>query len=147
MKAFSFSFQRILEFRQTRLAEEERRLRLLQHEAAMLDRRIEEIKSVRRESAGALAAAREFQGRDLRALANFKARLLRNETALRQKKAICIQNLNRQREAYKVARRDFRLLEELRKRRFAQWQQESNREVDQLASDLYLARWNTAGKS
>ena len=39
-----------------------------------------------------------------------------------------------------AARRRFRLLERLRDRRFAEWQEAVDRELDQLASDSHLAR-------
>jgi hypothetical protein len=142
MKSFRFDLQRILEFRHARLAEEERKLKLLQMELKALDRQIEDLLRARLQSAIALAAAADLRGEDLRALAGFKARLRRGELALQQRRSLHIHKLRRQQEAYLVSRRDHHLLEELRKRRFAEWQQATNRELDQLASDLYLARWD-----
>ena len=141
MKSFQFNLQRILEFRHTRLTEEERKLKLVQMELKGVDRQLEDLLRARDQAAIDLAAAADLRGEDLRALAGFKARLKRSELSLRQRQALCIQKLRRQQEVYLVSRRDHRLLEELRKRRFAEWQQATNRELDQLASDLFLARW------
>ncbi len=141
MKNFQFDLQRILAFRHTRLTEEERKLKLVQMELKAVDQQLEELLRVRDRSAIALTSAAELRGEDLRMLAGFKARLKRSELALRQKRSLCVQKLRRQQEAYLASRRDHRLLEELRKRRFAEWQQAANRELDELASDLFLARW------
>jgi uncharacterized protein with NAD-binding domain and iron-sulfur cluster len=142
MRAFRFRLQRIMEFRHTRLAEEERKLKLLQMELNAVAGQIEDVRRARRQSASVLTSREALRGEDLRALAGFQARLRRGETVLQQKHAVCVRKLRLQEEAFKASRRDFRLLEELRKRRFAEWLQATNRELDQLASDLYLARWD-----
>jgi hypothetical protein len=40
------------------------------------------------------------------------------------------------------ARRRCRLLERLRERRWTEWQLARDRELEELASDSYLAQWN-----
>jgi len=40
------------------------------------------------------------------------------------------------------ARRRFRLLEKLKERRLAEWQKVQERELDQIASESFLAKWN-----
>jgi len=142
MRAFRFRLQRIMEFRHTRLAEEERKLKLLQMELNAVAGQIEDVRRARRQSASVLTSGEALRGEDLRALAGFQARLRRSEMVLQQNHAVCVRKLRLQEEAFKASRRDFRLLEELRKRRFAEWLQATNRELDQLASDLYLARWD-----
>jgi hypothetical protein len=142
MRAFRFRLQRIMEFRHTRLAEEERKLKLLQMELNAVVGQIEDVRRARRQSASVLTSGEALRGEDLRALAGFQARLRRSEMVLQQNHAVCVRKLRLQEEAFKASRRDFRLLEELRKRRFAEWLQATNRELDQLASDLYLARWD-----
>jgi uncharacterized protein YydD (DUF2326 family) len=142
MRAFRFHHQRILEFRHSRLMEEERKLRLLRMELNAVERQIEDVRRERQQSASVLTSRGALRGEDLRALAGFQARLRRGEIALQQRQAVCAHNLRRQEEAFYVSRRDYRLLEELRKRRFAEWLQATNRELDQVASDLYLARWD-----
>jgi hypothetical protein len=142
MRAFRFHHQRILEFRRTKLMEEERKLKLLRMELNAVERQIEDVRRERQQSASVLTLRGDLRGEDLRALAGFQARLRRGEALLQQRQAICVRKLRRQEEAFYVSRRDYRLLEELRKLRFAEWLQATNRELDQLASDLYLARWD-----
>jgi hypothetical protein len=146
MRAFRFHLQRILEFRHTKLTEEERKLKLLLMELSAIERQIEAVRSERHQSLSFLTSTDALRGEDLRALAGFQARLSRGETLLQQRHAACVRKLRQQEQAFYGSRRDYRLLEELRKRRFAEWLQATNRELDQLASDLYLARWDSKSR-
>jgi flagellar FliJ protein len=141
MKPFRFALQRILEFRATRVEQEEQNLKTLQEELAGLDESIEKVEASREESSRALAMAEEARGEDLRALTSFCFRLDRERALLDGKKAACLQRLVRQRQTYLEARREHRLLEKLRERQFAEWMQAAGREVDKVAGELYLARW------
>jgi flagellar biosynthesis chaperone FliJ len=50
MRAFRFHLQRILEFRHTKLTEEERKLKLLLMELSAIERQIEAVRSERHQS-------------------------------------------------------------------------------------------------
>jgi flagellar FliJ protein len=141
MKPFRFALQRILEFRASRVEEEERKLAALQEELAALDHAIEQVEQSREQSARSMAAAAQAKGEDLRALTHFYSRLDRERAALDEKKSSCAQRLARQRQSYTEARREHRLLEKLREKQMAEWTREAGREVDKVAGELYLARW------
>jgi flagellar FliJ protein len=141
MKPFRFALQRILEFRASRVEEEERKLAALQEELAGLDHAIEQVEQSREQSARSMAAAEQAKGEDLRALTHFYSRLDRERAALDEKKSSCAQRLARQRQSYTEARREHRLLEKLREKQMAEWTREARREVDKVAGELYLARW------
>lgn len=141
MKPFRFALQRILEFRASRVEEEERKLTTLQQELAGLDRAIERLEQSREQSARSMATAEESRGEDLRALTRFCSRLDRERAALVEKKSSCAQRLVRQRRSYMEASREHRLLEKLRERQLAEWTREAGREIDKVAGELYLARW------
>jgi len=141
MKPFRFALQRILEFRASRVEEEERKLATLQEELAVLDHSIQQAEQSREQSARALATAEETRGEDLRALTRFYSRIDRERAALDEKKSSCAQRLARQRRSYTEARREHRLLEKLRERQLVEWMREAGREMDNVAGELYLARW------
>jgi flagellar protein FliJ len=141
MKPFRFALQRILEFRASRVEEEERKLTMLQEELAGLDRSIEQVEQSRGQAARSMATSEKARGEDLRALTRFYSRLDRERAALDEKKSICGQRLARQRRSYTEARREHRLLEKLRERQLAEWTREAGREMDKVAGELYLARW------
>lgn len=146
MKPFRFALQRILEFRATRVEEEERKLALLQEQLGSLDREIRRLDESRQEASRSMATAEQSSGEDLRALMRFCARLEREKTAVGEKKSVCEKRLDQQRRSCVEARREHRLLETLRERQYAEWKREADRETDRVAGELYLARWQP-GKS
>jgi flagellar export protein FliJ len=143
MKPFCFPLQRVLEFRASRVEEEERKLGLLQQELAGLESAIEQVEQSRRKSAMSVAAAEASRGEELTAMTSFCARLERNRTVLDGKRSVCAQKLARQQENYLEARREHRLLEKLRDRQLAEWTRAEGRELDKVAGELYLARWES----
>ncbi len=56
----------------------------------------------------------------------------------------CEQRLAAQRKRWTEARRRCRLLEKLKERRRAEYDYEMNRELESLASETFLARWNAS---
>jgi hypothetical protein len=60
---------------------------------------------------------------------------------LAARRAECLQELAVRQIAMQEARRRCRLLERLKEHRRAQWQSDLNRELEELASDSYLAQW------
>lgn len=141
MKPFRFALQRILEFRAARVEEEERKLTVLREQLGALDREIRRIEESRQEASRSTATADGLSGEDLRALTRFCLRMDRERAALDQKKSACAQRLEQLRRSCLEARREHRLLETLRERQLAEWTRESGREVDRVAGELFLARW------
>lgn len=141
MKPFRFTLQRVLDLRSSRLEEEERKLAALEREWNSLDEEIQRIERSRQEAGLNGAHIERVSGHELRAMVDYKAKLTRDQVLLMQKKAVCAQRMAKQREDYLAARRECRLLEKLRSKQLAEWELESGREQDRLASELYLARW------
>ena len=141
MKPFRFTLQRALELRASRLEEEERKLAALEREWSRLEEAIERLEHSRQDARESRAHVAQVSGDELRAMSDYQAKLNRDQALLTQKKAVCGQQLVKQRENYIAARRHCRLLEKLRSKQFAAWMLESNREQDKLASELFLARW------
>jgi len=69
-------------------------------------------------------------------------RLRRNAETLAQQLLRCSRELSKQRKKYSEAKRRVRLLEELRDRRLQEWKYEEAAQLEELASESFLANWN-----
>jgi hypothetical protein len=81
-------------------------------------------------------------GYDLQALDAFRRFVRNSGVRLDAHRAACAKALAGQQRAVLEARRRARLLENLKERRFQEWQREADRELEQAAGDSYLAQWN-----
>jgi hypothetical protein len=78
----------------------------------------------------------------LRTLTACGLRLRRNAETLAQHLLRCGRDLAKQRKKYSEAKRRVRLLEELRDRRLQEWKYEEAAQLEELASESFLANWN-----
>jgi hypothetical protein len=69
-------------------------------------------------------------------------RVQAREAEIALERAAQVRKLAAQEAAMLEARRRCRLLERLKERRGGEWRMAENREVDELASESYIARWN-----
>jgi len=141
MKTFRFNLERVLALRRTQLELEDARLRQCVAAMAAVDRARAEL--------GAAAAAADLDvrrsatiaGADLAALGEFHRHVRSQEQLLEARRAERAREAAAQETVMLEARRRCRLLERLREKRLAEWQAESDRELDQVAAESYLARW------
>ena len=141
MKSFRFSLDKVLEWRRTQLELEEARYRQQVEALAALDR-----ERARLEASGAAAeqqvrAWNPVAGCELEALGTFRLHMKHRELDLARPRADCLKKLAAQQKAMLEARRRVRLLERLRERRLSEWTHERDRELEELASESYLAGW------
>ena len=80
-------------------------------------------------------------GCDLSALGSFRLLVKVRERDLAAKRVECQKELAARQAALLEARRRCRLLERLKERRWAEWQLARDRDLEELASDSYLAQW------
>jgi len=142
MKAFLFPLERALDWRRTELQLAEARLHQQLAALAELDRARAAL-----EAAGIRAETqvREFNplaGRDLTALGSFRLLIQVREKEIAGRRLECQRELAARQAGLLEARRRCRLLERLRERRWTEWQLARDRELEELASDSYLAQWN-----
>lgn len=144
MKRFSFRLDRVLEWRRSRMEAQQRELERmlaerarLEAEHALLDAALE---AARRSVFEAAAPGRAVDGPTLVALENFGRSVRQEQGRLARRRAELERSISTQRARLVAARRDFRLLEKLRERALAAWERDYAREVEALASELYLAR-------
>jgi hypothetical protein len=145
MNAFRFPLDRALEWRRKQLEIEEARYKQGASALAGLDQLRAET-----EAAGIRAEIEVRQwgsvmGRDLAALEGFRARVKIDEARIAQQRTEAAKKLAQQQEVMMQARRKAKLLERLRERRLAEWQQARDKELEEMASESFLAQWNRHG--
>ena len=142
MNAFRFNLERVLELRRRQLDAEESRFRRQTAALAELDEARAGL-----EAAG-IAAEREVRawqpvaGRDLAALGEFRLHVGERERELRARRAECEREVAARQRDMLEARRRCRLLEKFKERRLAEWRAAADREIEALAAEAFLARWN-----
>ena len=142
MRAFEFPLRQALQWRRTQLELEENKLRQLAgtlEEMALAAIRLDLVKG-RAEVAVRQSAV--VEAGDLWALAAYRQRLIAELQALAQRRMACEQQVAAQRQKVLEAQRQCRLLEKLEQRRHAEWRREADREMESLAAESFLARWN-----
>ena len=145
MNAFHFPLEKVLDLRKQQLKLEEAQFRRHLRALAEIDRRRAEY-----EAAGA-AAEKQVRGwdplfgRELHALGVFRLHTKQRELDLARPRSECQKQIAAQQKAMLEARRRVRLLERLKERRLAEWQTSADQEIEQLASESYLAAWVRRG--
>jgi flagellar export protein FliJ len=142
MNAFRFPLQKVLELRRKQLELAEAQYKQQLAAVAELDRLRAET-----EAAGARAELEVRQqtsvpGRDLMALNHFRLRVKNDEARIAAQRVEAARESAVRQEAMLQARRSSRLLDRLRERRLEEWEAARDRELDEIASESYLAQWN-----
>jgi len=142
MNAFRFPLQKALDLRRMQLDQEQAKFKQEAETVAALDRQRAES-----EASGIRAEIDVRQwglvdGSDLRALDRFRLRVKADGGRIAQQRVAAARALEAQQEAMLQARRRAKLLERLRERRLAEWERAHNRELEELASESFLAQWN-----
>ncbi len=141
MRAFRFPLQKALELRARQLELEEAKF---QRAAARWRRWIGSARfySRRAQQAEALVrGAAPVPGEDLAALGAFRRHTETEEKRIAQRRAQSEKALEEQRGVMLEARRRLRLLEKLKERRHAEWSAAAAKELEEMASESYLAQW------
>ncbi|PWU01833.1 MAG: hypothetical protein C5B51_22195 [Terriglobia bacterium] len=139
MIAFRFRLERVLEWRRKELELEEARFQQRVAAVSLLDRERAELEARGIRAELQVRNWTPLEGKDLAALAEFRLYTIRRERAIAIQRAEQQKALDVQRERMLAARRRVRLLERLRERRLAEWQDASERELAELAAESHLA--------
>ena len=142
MAQFHFSLERVLRWRSLELASEEAKLELLLREQLRLQTMRANLSAEKSKLDQSLDTLPDLRGADLRAVSAHSASLKRQADNLVKLVAKCDRDLSEQKKSYRAAKQRFRLLEELRARKFEEWRQEQEREQETLATESFLATWN-----
>jgi flagellar biosynthesis chaperone FliJ len=141
VKKFRFSLEKLLHYRQARLAVEQARLdRILAEQRALAERRA----ALEREERLVMENLRRLPvltSSELEAAASFR-RFARSEAVrLLSLEGELVSRLERQRQAVVEARRGVEALEQLRARKHESWRREVDRELENQVAELVVARW------
>ena len=142
MRSFHFPLEGVLGLRRTQLEIEEAAYLRLLAELAALDRSRAELEVLGIQAEVQVRQWRPLSGTDLAALAAFRGALQAKEQSIAARRGEAEKKTRAQLAAMLAAQRRCRLLERLRDRRLAEWRYETNREIETLAAESYLARWN-----
>ena len=147
MKKFSFTLERILEWRQAQARREEVKLERLYGELHALDGRRDALHDQRQQAEAELrdrptTAASALTGEDLGALGAFQNFTAAELGRLAQARARCRQQIEIQTQVLVGHRRNAKLFEMLKEQRLAAWLRESEREISQQAEESHTAKWN-----
>jgi hypothetical protein len=139
MAGFRFPLERVLEWRRTQLEMEEMRFRAAAAALAELDRMRAELGAAGMKAESQVREWSKVSGEDLAALGNFRLRIKQKERDIDGMRAQRLRRLAERESALLEARRRCRLLERLKERRIEEWQAASDREMEAMAAELYLA--------
>ena len=142
MAKFQFSLEKVLRWRSVELTAEEAKLKALVQEQLHLQTQLAEVSAERSKLISSLGSMPDLRGDDLRTLTACGLRLRRNAENLAQQLLRCSRDLAKQRRSYSQAKRRVRLLEELKDRRLREWKYEEAAQLEELASESFLANWN-----
>lgn len=137
MKAFRFRPQRALEWRHAACEREKQKLQILVDQSSRLSRQIEQITS-----GMCLRVEDRVSGEELAAFSQYQDRLRRELERQKGFLKECRRNIEAQREVVANANRQVELLERLKDKQRLTWKYEFDREIEQLAAESYLSRWN-----
>jgi hypothetical protein len=145
MTSFRFPLQKVLEWRTTELELEEAKFRQAAAAVAAADRDRAELEAAAVRTEAEVRRWDPVAGSDLAALSDFRRHVRAQEEALEARRAECARQAAAQQASMLEARRRCRLLERLRERRLAEWKAARDRELEEMASESYLAQWGRAG--
>lgn len=146
MKAFRFRGERVLDWYGKHVQLEEQRLTECIAARNAVQQALENLRAERQRVARELISRTALQAGDVAALEPYRIRAKEREVELIQKSAGCEAAIGTQRQKVQAARRRVRLLEKLRDRRHAEYVYLADRELEEIASESYLSRWQATSQ-
>ncbi|HEY1215268.1 MAG TPA: hypothetical protein VGE93_16685 [Bryobacteraceae bacterium] len=139
MKRFEFSLRRVLDFRKQQAEMERARLQALM---ATLERLRAAKQSLNQELQDARASLTRSlaSGNDYRVFADFEQHIHRRCAVHDRDSQLVQQQVRDQQVKVRDADQQVKLLEDLKAKKLEQWNHQFDKELEELASDSYLAR-------
>jgi flagellar export protein FliJ len=142
MKTFTFSLERVRQWREKQVTLEEAELQRLFSERSLLEERRKVLEQEARESATAVVRAKAIEALELQAIDAFHRYVVAQRAAIAAALEQCDQRIDAQRTKLLEAQRRFELLEKLKERKLKAWTAAFAREIEAQAGDLFLAKWS-----
>jgi flagellar export protein FliJ len=140
VQKFNFPLARVLDWRRTQVRVEQSILERLYAELHGLEARLRETHSASQQAGRELIAAGSATGLELNALDHFRKASAIECATLADSAAASRQRIAAQLQIVIQKRREVKLLEHLHARKLEAWTSELAREIDNEASELYLAK-------
>ena len=144
MGTFRFRLEKVLQWQQKQRQMEETRIQELAHARERAASAIALLRADRVAVEQQVLSAKEVSPNDLVALGNFRRRVAKQSEALNRSRQDYERRLAERRAAWLEARRKCRLFEKLKARRQIEFDGQVQRELEQFATENFLARWPPA---
>lgn len=141
MQAFRFRLQRVLHVREKQLEVEEVRFKQAAAAVAELDRSLSGMRASVALAETELRRSSKLDGSELAAFDSYRSGMQRRERELLGRRRERLNAMERQQAVMMEARRRCRLLERLKERRREEWDAARDRELEETASESFLAGW------
>ena len=141
MKRFDFPLAKVLSFRRRQLELEEAKLEALDSERRTLESESSRLEDEAVRTRSALVVTGSAESQDLVAADLYLRHLSAEKKRHAAKVADWQARANKQQQSVVEARRRVRLIEKLEERQLREWKTAVDREMENLSSELYLARW------
>jgi len=141
VKTFTFPLQRVLDWRAIQLRTEEEKLAALQHKLASIVAREKALADAELQIERELMKSATLTGMDLQRFAAFQLRVKSEHGSLKASRLQCDAQIVEQRKRLLKSRKEVRVLEKLREKRFDAWTYLNDREVETIAAEAYISKW------
>lgn len=142
MKRFNFPLERVRRWRGEQADLEAMKLERLFGELSALERQRAELLTDRTNAEALLKTRQPMAAEELSHLDSFRQYVQARCQSIEDLKQQQDDKIGKQREILMEARRQYELLDRLRKKNLSEWRADSNKEQEALAAEMFLARWN-----
>jgi len=140
MKRFSFSLDRVLNWRRLLRDKEKAVLERLAAEHAAIVSEQTNLSRERLNTERALATGLHLDGAEISTLAAWQSSVRKSLAALSNRQKLAQDRIVKQREVLRNAERDLQLLEKLRGRKLSEWTIAASKEEEDFAAEAFLAK-------
>jgi flagellar export protein FliJ len=144
VRAFRFPLDRALHIRRAQSGIEQARLQRLLHDREQVERQAAQTLADSAAIRIALTAQPLLASSEISTIPDYQRGARVNLDRLDHRRQQLQQRIQEQKKALAEAERKVKLLEKLRARRFAEWEAQIQKELDNFAADAYLARWTVS---
>jgi flagellar export protein FliJ len=141
MKAFQFPLQRVLEWRELQMRTEEEKLSTIQNKLAEVLHRENALTAAQLNAEMNLLGRALVEAAEFRALAAFQLRIRGEKVSLVAARRNLEIHIAEQRKRLLKARKDCKVLENLKERRKKTWTYLHDRELENTAAESFISNW------
>ncbi len=141
MKAFHFPLDSALHWRRTQFELEQSRAQTIVGGIARIDELRTDLRNERSSAEREILRSDTVEARELAAIAAFQLGVKRREAVMSERRLGMERDLAAQRVKSIEAQRNVKIIENLRRKRLAEWSSDVSREQERFAAETHLGRW------